>query len=275
MSGVYFASHQAIQPFSLDRPETVADAVAASVDGPSSAYLAGGVDLIPALRGGQRPEKLIWLKNIPGIAEIDREGDTLRIGASATYRQIETDPVIRELLPDLSKVWAEVANIRVRLTGTFGGNIMVGNPAYDALPAAIALGARLRFATGDGMVETSAIEPPPAHALLLDLEIPITGKVRFAMDRSLKPAISVALGVTESRDGWAARAAVGCAYSQAWGADVGHAAGLAELINSANDLAAQFAAGMPEPLSDHNASGAYRRRMTSVLLARQLKALAA
>ncbi len=272
---MYFASHQAIQPFSLLRPASVEDAVAAHAAGPSSAYLAGGVDLIPAMRGGRRPENLIWLKDIPALAEIGRDRDMLRIGAAATYRQIETDQVICELLPGLAQVWTEVANIRVRMAGTFGGNIMAGNPTYDALPAAIALGARLSFATVNGMTAIDAADPPPSDALLLDIQIPLDGEVRFAMDRTLKPAISVAVSVARRGSGWMARAAVGCAHPRAWGAEVGQKADLADLAANATDFATNFAAAMPEPTSDHNAGASYRRRMAGVLLARQLKVLAA
>ena len=78
---MYFASHQAIQPFALARPGTVEEAVAAGASGAETAFLSGGVDLIPALRLGQRPDTVIWLKDIPGLADIRREGDTLVVNA--------------------------------------------------------------------------------------------------------------------------------------------------------------------------------------------------
>ena len=272
---MYFASHKSIQPFELHRPASVDDAVAARSASGTAVYLAGGVDLIPAMRAGQSPSNVVWLKDIPGLADIALDGDVLSIGAAATYRQIETDPAVREHLPDLSLVWQEVANIRVRLAGTIGGNIMTGSPTYDALPAAIALGARLTYATGEGETATlDAGETPPDGALLLDLRIPLGGPVRFAMDRSLKPAISLAVVVRDGGDSVTVRAAVGCAHGRAWGADVGGRHDAAALATDADQLADAFAAAMPDPVTDHNASADYRRRMARVLLARQLKALA-
>ena len=272
---MFFVSHQGIQPFGLARPATVADAVATRASDSTAAYLSGGVDLIPALRNGQRANHVVWLKGIPGLAVIRHEGDTLVIGAAATYRQIETDPTVRALLPGLSQVWEGVANIRVRVAGSFGGNIMAGNPVYDALPAAIALNAQLGFATSAGTGSVDAGAPLPEGALLVDVRVPLGTETRFAMDRSLKPAISVAVVLRQSGDGVTARAAVGCAYPQPWGADVGTVENLAGIAADADTLAERFAESMPEPLTDHNASATYRRRMTRVLIARQLKALAA
>ncbi len=272
---MYYASHQAIQPFSLHRPATAQAAVAARTENDDASYLAGGVDLIPAMRAGARPAHLIWLKDIPGLADIVREGDMLRIGAAATYRQVEVDPIVQGLLPGLSDVWTEVANIRVRLAGSIGGNIMMGNPAYDALPAMIALGAKLGFAVADGVATVDAGEAIPPGALLMDIQIPLGSDIRFSMDRTLKPTISLALSVRQTSGGWTARAAVGCAHEQAWGADVGTVDDLAQLAAGAEQLARRFTEAMPEPLSNHNGSAAYRRRMAGVLLARQLKELAA
>ena len=272
---MYYASHQSIQPFTLHRPTTVDDAVKTRMASESAAFLAGGVDLVPAMRSGLRPRDVVWLKDIPGLSDISRDGEVLQIGAAATYRQIETDPLISMHLPGLSQVWQEVANIRVRLTGSFGGNIMAGIPTYDALPAAIALGAQLTFATDGGTTTLDATEAAPEGALLLDIRIPVGSAVRFGMDRSLKPVISMAVAIRTGDDGVTARAAVGCAHGRAWGDDVGAAPSAAALAEQADAFAERFADAIPAPNDDRTASADYRRRMARVLLARQLKALAA
>jgi carbon-monoxide dehydrogenase medium subunit len=269
---VYFASHQGIQPFTLIRPTTLAEAWSAGAE-PGATFLAGGVDLIPAMRAGQRPGQVVWLKDVPGLDGIREDGGELAIGAGATYRQMETDPTMQRLLPGLSQVWSGVANIRVRIASSIGGNIMAANPVYDALPALIALGARLEYTDANGTDSVDASAPVPAGGLLTAIGVPLGGAIRFGMDRSLKPAISMAVVLRQTADGWAAHAAVGCAHAWAWGAAVG--AGTAQTLSAdADALAGAFADAMPEPLHNHLASAAYRRRMARVLLARQLKVLA-
>ena len=49
-------------------------------------------------------------------------------------------------IPDLATLWREIANPRVRHTGTVGGNIMSRQPHYDAMPALMALGATATIA---------------------------------------------------------------------------------------------------------------------------------
>jgi CO/xanthine dehydrogenase FAD-binding subunit len=101
--------------------------------------------------------------------------------------------------------------------------------------------------------------------------------VRLAIERSLRPILSLAVGLDVDagriRGG---RAAFGCAFAAplAVALPLGAADTPAALARAAGEIAGAVAAGLPEPVSDRHASAGYRRRMAAVLLRRTLAALA-
>src|SRR5690606_38531274 len=99
----------------------------------------------------------------------------------------------------------------------------------------------------------------------------------LAFDRSLKPAVSVALAIEDHGHGMLiGRGVVGCAYAApvCRPLALGGATGIAALAGRGAGIAAAFAASLPKPLDDAVAGRAYRRRMIEVLLRRQIEALA-
>lgn len=245
-------SHQAILPFRLHRPATVEEALgtAATPDG-RIAYMAGGLDLVAAMRAGERVTDVVFLPGIAALRRIVRADGVLRIGACVTHHQFESDPLVAATLPEAAAIWRELGNVRVRLAGTLGGNLRAGRPHYDVAPILLALGATQVFA-GD---------------LLTAIEVPLARERRLAFDRSLKPFVSVAVAVERTATGErAGRVAVGCAHPRA----VVQPLALA----GTDDLAAvaeAAAQALPEPVTDAVASGGYRRRMIGVLLRRLLR----
>lgn len=257
-----YGSHSAIAPFQLLRPARIEDAAAALADG--AVYLAGGVDLVPALRAGRKVERIVSLSGIAALKTIERRDGVLRVGAGVTYARLAADPTITAALPDLAAIWRGVANVRVRHAATIGGNLMAHNPQYDMLPALLALDARLVVARADGHHESFGIDSGTwPQGLLAFIEIPLVHGRRFLMDRTFKPVISLAVSVAARRG----RVAIGCAYDRAL------LRALA-LDGAPEALAESFACDLPEPSSDWIARGGYRRKLAQVLLARQLRALA-
>lgn len=271
---MYFGSHSAIPPFRLERPATVAAALKAkAAAGRRGAYIAGGVDLVPALRArAQRCETVIALCGIARLRRIAISRAAIRIGALVTYREIETDRRIAQALPEFAALWRDVANIRTRHAATIGGNLMSDDPAYDLAPALVALDAALIFASLKNGRHVESVfeigEKRPAEALLTEIEVARIEGRRFAMDRSLKPVVSVAVSVTPQSGNRAVWAAFGCAFDRvSWAYTVVPAA------SSAREVAADIVREMPPARSNSVASAAYRRRMAETLLARQLATL--
>ena len=75
---------------------TLDEAVAAL--GPKAAVLAGGTDLLSGLKGmilPNPPEKVVDIKNIPGLDYIKEEGGMLKIGALARLTDIAESSVVQ------------------------------------------------------------------------------------------------------------------------------------------------------------------------------------
>jgi aerobic carbon-monoxide dehydrogenase medium subunit len=276
-------SFATIAPFRLHRPRSLNEVLALiAAHGTGATLMAGGVDLVQMMKSGAKVSDLVYLKDVPELKVIETRGETLRIGACVTHYQLETDPVIQRTLPQLAELWRDVANVRVRMAGTVGGNLMARNRDYDLLPVMLALNGRIVFAGNDGRDEVSASDFAGGRydrkGLLAAIEIPIVAQRALLFDRTLKPAVSVAAAI-ESSDGKvnAVRAGIGCAYESAAGGSLAVAPGLPirELASKLPKLVEQFAASLPEPTTDVFASAEYRRRMITVLLARQLSRLTA
>ena len=273
-------THRNIPAFDLHRPASIAEAcrLAEKFAG-RCVFMGGGVDLLQNLKSGLAVENLIYLKSVPELRAIGIEDGTLLIGACVTHRDLETDPLIAVHAPALAKVWGEIGNVRIRIAGTLGGNILSGDPGYDGLPALIALNAVAVFEDTNGPRAVPAAQLAGAEnaGLLTAIEVPIAPSRRFLMDRSLKPVVSVALSA-DVRGGAVAnaRVGVGCAFRIATGGPLPMAGDLTTADAAARGaaIAQEFAGQLPDPLDDVFASSGYRRRMIAVLLARQLRALA-
>jgi carbon-monoxide dehydrogenase medium subunit len=142
-----------IPRFSLARPRTLDEAWEAFArTGGDGAWIAGGTELLQVMKMGLgRFGTLIDLKSIDdlrGIA-IDDAG-WLRIGATTTHREIERSPVVHDSLPALAGLETRVANVRVRNTGTLGGNLAFAEPHSDPATFLLACDAELELRGPNG-----------------------------------------------------------------------------------------------------------------------------
>lgn len=138
-----------IPRFALARPTTLADAYAAfAATGGDAAYVAGGTELLQVMKMGfAQIGTLIDLKGIAELRGIVETADgSLRIGAATTHREIERSALVREHTPGLAALEADVANIRVRSTGTIGGNLAFAEPHSDPATFLLACGAIVELA---------------------------------------------------------------------------------------------------------------------------------
>jgi aerobic carbon-monoxide dehydrogenase medium subunit len=261
--------HGAIPEFELVRAKRIADALSAYKmdDDHGAAYIAGGIDQINRMQDGDMPDRLIDISNVQGLSDISEKNGALNIGARVTHYRMETDPVIASLAPDLAAAWATFGNIRIRMAGTVGGNVMARHPNYDGPVLLAAFGARYVFEKPDGTTSIIDAEIGPDDApgaLLTRVVIPTVGARRLVFDRSLKPVISVAVATDGNGAG---RAALGCAFSApvCVGFDMGGDAG---------EIADDIAGKLSTPIHDAFAGSDYRRRMARVLLERQIIRLA-
>ncbi len=269
-------SRKLIPEFRVLRPRSAAEAAALQAGNADAAFMAGGIDLINRLKFGAGIATVVHLGAVPGLRDIAETEQGLMIGAGVTHLELEESPLIRARLPTLAETWSTVANIRIRVKGTVGGNVMARDPGYDLAPALMAAGARLAFVGCDGAtrrVDAAALtdvagRPVAQPGLLTTIELPDPARLKLALDRTLRPILSLALGL-DVADGRVrgGRVAFGCAFSApfvvAVPIDAGPPAAIARAV----------ATMLPDPVSDRHASAAYRRRMAEVLLRRNLVAL--
>ena len=136
--------------FEYRAPDTLDEVCATLADhGDDARILAGGTALAILMK--QRlvqPAIVVSLKRLRDLSTIEHADHLLRIGATATHRQVENHPHVREHFPALAETLRRVATPRVRNQATLGGNLAHADPNQDPPPTLIALGARVRLRSG-------------------------------------------------------------------------------------------------------------------------------
>ena len=273
-------SRKLIAEFRLHRPRSATEAVALKAEaGAGAVFMAGGIDVVNRMKYGVRVTDVIHLGRVDDLDRIEEQEGGLRFGALVTHDRLVTSPQVGARLPSLAQIWPDVANIRIRCKGTIGGNIMAGDPSYDFALAAVAADAQLHFLSLDGGPVIFAAVDGVANqvGLLTAIEFPLGSTLRLLFDRSLRPIVTLALGLNFV-DGHitGGRAAIGCAYPVVVAAKLPFDEPLppVELACRAAPLAQAVAAALPQPLGDHHGSSGYRRRTIEVLLRRNLGTVA-
>lgn len=120
--------------FNYVRAGSVAEAVQAVQGGN---FLAGGMTLLPSLKLRlARPDQLVDLAGIPGIAGIEEVGGRLVIGAMTRHIDVASSAVVRAKIPALADLAGGIGDPLVRNRGTIGGSIANNDPSAD-YPAAV------------------------------------------------------------------------------------------------------------------------------------------
>ncbi len=97
--------------------------------------IAGCTDVYVGLNFGTlATQRFIDLDRLDALRTIDASGDTLSIGALATYTSIMEHAAVRERLPMLVSAASQIGGLQIQNRGTLGGNVANGSPAGDALP---------------------------------------------------------------------------------------------------------------------------------------------
>jgi carbon-monoxide dehydrogenase medium subunit len=174
------------EPFDFYQPATLQEASRLlKENGPGGRFLAGGTDLVIALKEkGLLPKYVVDLKKVPGLAGIRENTDgSITIGALTTMREIEISPLVVQKYPFLAQSAAEVGSIQIRNRATVGGNMANATPSADTAPALIALNAAAKIVGLSG-ARTVALEEffkapgqtvMSADEILTEVTIPKTG----------------------------------------------------------------------------------------------------
>lgn len=134
-----------IRSFKLLQPRSLPEAVKMlQTHGDDARAIGGGTTLVILMK--QRAlhyPYLVDLQTIPGLNQIAREHNAIRIGALATHRMIELSPLIREAFPVVAEAFSHIGNVRVRQTASVGGNLAHADYRLDPPPPLLVLGAEV------------------------------------------------------------------------------------------------------------------------------------
>ncbi len=258
---------------------------------PDAWLVAGATDLgLAVTKALAEPRKVIWLGRVRELAEIERTGSELVLGAGVSLARAM--PLLAGIDADLGEIMRRFGSPQVRASGTVGGNVANGSPIGDLAPCLIALGARLELARGterrvlaleDFFLAYKKQDRRPGeyvrrvHVPLLAVNEHLRAfKLSKRMDEDISAALAAFKLRVEGRTIVAARVACGGVAgipARARGCE-------AALVGASLDdrstwtraldtLSADFA-----PISDHRASAAYRTAALRNLLLKALMEIA-
>lgn len=120
--------------------------------GGDAKLLAGGTALVMWMRMGLlSPRFVVNLEGVPGLDGIDYDpAKGLRIGAGVKHRDLELCPAVQEHYPLLQETFNKVAQPRIRLMATVGGNLSHGDPLTDPGASFMALDAEVTLSSSRG-----------------------------------------------------------------------------------------------------------------------------
>jgi xanthine dehydrogenase small subunit len=130
-------------------PVALSDDLAFKADHPQSLIVAGGTELgVLRNKKGYDPAALLSLVRIPGLDAVEHLGDRLRIGANATWTQV--DQVVRTAIPEFHRVIERFGGPQIRNVATLVGNVAHGSPIADSLALLTILDATMLIASVRG-----------------------------------------------------------------------------------------------------------------------------
>lgn len=113
-----------LEPFEIERPETLAEAAAILAGNTDAAVIGGGTDLVPKMKRGQiTPKVLVSVDRIAEIINVESGDGRLSLGAGVTLRSLEKLDALAPFTAVCEAV-REVATPIIRNTATLGGNLL-------------------------------------------------------------------------------------------------------------------------------------------------------
>lgn len=251
--------------------------------------IAGGQSLVPMMNFRvAQPELLVDINGIEALRHVVRDGEVLRIGAMARYRELLDSPLLRENLPLLVDALAHVGYPAIRNRGTLGGSVVHNDPSAEAGVALCCLGAELAIASAEDtrivpiaefFVTTYLTDIAP-HEVLTEIRVPVPApRTGWAFREIAKRVgdfaiVNVAALVTADARGetTAVSLALGGVAETPVRIDVA-AALLGRPLDAARAAAAARSVDEAiDPQDDNVASGEYKRHLAGVLVKQALLA---
>jgi carbon-monoxide dehydrogenase medium subunit len=269
--------------FEYVAPESLDEALSALTGGGEDAkILAGGHSLIPLMKLRlAAPSLLVDLRRVPGLAGIQRENGTVRLGAMTRHVDVANGG-----LGLVSAAAGTIADPQVRNRGTIGGSLAHGDPASD-MPAILlaaegsvtvrgSAGTR-EIAAGD-LFEDFLTTAVSEGEILTEVRIPAMdgygfGYHKFNRRQEDWAMVAACAYVRKAGDGTCEDVRIGLTHmgSTPLRASAAEAALRGRPLDAQSiAAAAEQAAEGTDPPADLNASAEYKRHLARVLTRRAL-----
>jgi aerobic carbon-monoxide dehydrogenase medium subunit len=177
-----------MRPFDLLQPRSADEAISLlQQHGDDAQIVAGGAMLLILMQQGLvSPGVLVSVSAIQELSGCDDDDGGVRIGATATLRQIERSPLVAERYPMLREALLKVANVRVRNVATLGGHLAHSDPHLDLPPVLVALHSTVQI-RGVSSVR----------------EMPLSTFFTGYYENALEPCeMIVSIGIPRAQSGW-------------------------------------------------------------------------
>ncbi|MDX6398823.1 MAG: aerobic carbon-monoxide dehydrogenase medium subunit [Gaiellaceae bacterium] len=255
------------------RPSSVDEAIRLLAANEGARALAGGQTLVNVMKArAASPDVLVDLNSLDELREISVSGETLQLGAMATYTRIMASSEVDVSRPILAEVAAQIADVQVRNRGTIGGNICSNDPTNHLPPLLVALGASMTIRGADGERTVAANE------FFLGVYMTAVGEGELLLSVSVPAAANAADGfasVTIGRDGTCIANAAASLAGGAARVVLGCVDAVPILLEPAGtdeeSIRQAVAAASLEPPSDVHASAEYRRHLAGVCAVRAVQ----
>jgi len=139
-------------PFKYYAPTSVPEVLdLINEHGYDAKILAGGQSLVPMMNFRLvQPAVLVDINNIPELAEIEADGNGVKMGAMVRHSQAERNPLIKERAPLIHETMPQIATIQIRNRGTIGGSLSHADPSAELVVVSAALEAEFRIKSQAG-----------------------------------------------------------------------------------------------------------------------------
>src|ERR1700683_517994 len=275
--------------FRYEAPRSLAEAIGLLQDGGDYAkVLAGGQSLVPLMKlRFASPEIVVDINDVPGLdSHRAAPAGPLRIGALCRHVDLERSDLLKTTQPTMASAAPLIADPIVRNRGTLVGSLCHADPQGDWASVVLALGGSVvaRGPRGMRAIPLSDFVTGPFQNVLDPDEIAVEAVIPAAqgtraggylkLERRVGDfaTVGVAVAIETSGDS-VTRAGIG--LTGVGGSTLAAPGGAAALtgrpltgdsIARAADLAAQVA----RPRTDHRGSAEYKRHMVRTFVARLL-----
>ncbi len=277
--------------FRYEAPRSIDEAISLLHEGGDDAkVLAGGQSLVPLMKlRFASPELVVDINNLPGLDYHREDADgTIRIGALCRHVDLERSALLKSKQPVMAAAAPLIADPIVRNRGTLVGSLCHADPQGDWASVVTALGGSVvaRGPAGRRTISIYDFVTGPFQNALAPDEIAVEAVIPapkgalaggyLKLERRVGDFATVGVAVAvETSAGAVTRA--GIALTGVGGATINAAEAAQALVGQplseqSIEAAADLAAQVSRPRTDHRGSAEYKRHMVRTFVVRILSA---